>query len=127
MSEIRDGIYGHVAGTVSSVFMYKDGMAITVDVKNPVKENPDKVTAWGISGTIVSEGDRVKVKGWLSAVASTFEKRDGSTGYGVKVSLNKPQIIEHERLPGAQPPAPAAVSAVPAAELFLPADDDSPF
>jgi len=115
MSEIKDGIYGHVAGSVSKVFMYRDGMAITIDVKNPKKEFADKVTAWGISGTIVSEGDRVKVKGWLSATPATWEKKDVSTGYGVNVALNKPEVIEHERLPGAQ-----------AAEV-APVSDDTPF
>ena len=118
MSEIKDGIYGHVAGSVSKVFMYRDGMAITIDVKSPKKEFADKVTAWGIAGTIVSEGDRVKVKGWLSFTPTTYTKRDGTEGHGVNVALNKPEIIEHERLPGAKVAAPAVTA---------PVGDDTPF
>lgn len=116
MSTIIDGTT--VSGKVSKVFMYRDGMAIKIEVKNTVKGYATPYTAWGIDGTIVSEGDRVTVRGNISAKPSTYTKKDGTEGTGTDFSINDPQIIEHERLPGAQAAAPAD---------FAPVGDDTPF
>lgn len=93
MNEIKDGMYAHVGGTVVDVFHAKTGMAVVLEIKNEMRQYPDKVTIWGIDGTIVSKSDRLKVKGWLSW---TRETRNDKVYFNV--SINKPEILAHERM-----------------------------
>ena len=93
MNEIKDGIYAHIGGTVVDVFHAKTGMAVVLEVKNEMRQYPDKVTVWGVENTIVSKNDRLKVKGWLSW---TKDVKGDKTYF--KVSLNKVEILAHDRL-----------------------------
>lgn len=102
MSEIKDGIYAQVAGTVGRT---ADGR-FTIEVRNERSQYPDYVTVWRLE-TPVNQGDRIAVKGWLSWKKS---ERNGKTY--VDVSLNQPQVVKHE--PAAQ-------------DSWGGAGDDSPF
>jgi putative heme iron utilization protein len=93
MNEIKDGIYAHIGGTVVDVFHAKTGMAVVLEVKNEMRQYPDKVTVWGVENTIVSKNDRLKVKGWLSW---TKDVKGDKTYFNV--SLNKVEILAHYRL-----------------------------
>jgi hypothetical protein len=97
MNEIKDGMYAHVGGTVINVFQAKTGLAVVLEVKNENRQYPDKITVWGINNTIVSKTDRLKVKGWLSW---TRETKDDKVYFNV--SINKPEILAHERMAGIQ-------------------------
>lgn len=119
MAEIKDGFYGFIGGTVSRVFPSKNGMSATIEIRNERSEYPDRVTVWGIADNF-SEGDRVKVKGWVSFRSKTWEKQDGSTGYGVDVSINSGEVLEHET-------TAAALAAVGAVEVPGWGSDDTPF
>jgi len=84
---IKDGVYSQVSGTVGRV----DSGRFTVEVK--LREDakyPDYVTVWTDQIT-VSQGDRVAVKGWLSWRKA---EKNGKTYFNV--SLNSPQVVEHE-------------------------------
>lgn len=94
MSEIKDGVYAQVAGTVGRVGQAKNGPYAIVEVTREGSQFPDRVAVWGLDAT---EGERVAVKGWLSWRKS---ERDGKTY--VDVSLNNPQLVSRE-------PAQAAV------------------
>lgn len=98
MDSIKDGMYIHVGGTVVNVFHAKTGMAVVLEVTNENRKYPDKLTVWGINNTIVSKGDRMKVKGWLSW---TRDVRDDKVYFNVAV--NKPEVLAHERLTGSAP------------------------
>ncbi len=95
MSKIQDGLYGYIGGTVESVRAGKTGPFAQVSVQREGAKYPDRVTVWGVPEN-VAEGDRIKVKGWLSWSRS---ERDGKTYFNV--SLNKPEVVEHEQ--GSQP------------------------
>lgn len=86
MSEIKDGTYAQVAGTVGRV---NDGR-FTIEVKNERAKYPDYVTIWKPDFT-VTQGDRIAVKGWLSWRKT---ERDGKVY--VDVSINQPQLVKHE-------------------------------
>lgn len=98
MDSIKDGMYIHVGGTVVNVFHAKTGMAVVLEIKNENRKYPDKLTVWGINNTLVSNGDRMKIKGWLSW---TRDVRDDKVYFNVAV--NKPEVLAHERLTGATP------------------------
>lgn len=96
MSEqIKQGVYVAVGGKVGRVFQTKNGAAIEVHVQDERMKYPDRYTVWGL-GDQVSEGDVVEVRGWLSTQVEEFQKRDGSTGHGVKRQVNAPTLAKHE-------------------------------
>lgn len=99
MSEIKDGIYGHVSGTVGRTGSYTKGSYAVLEVKREGSQYPDRVTVWGLDA---AEGDRVSVKGWLSWKKT---ERDGKTYFDV--SLNKPSVEKHEPLRAAVIPTAA--------------------
>ena len=86
MSEIKDGVYSQVAGTVGRV---NDGR-FTIEVKNERSQYPDYVTVWQ-PDFAVATGDRISVKGWLS-----WKKSERNDKVYVDVSVNKPQVVAHE-------------------------------
>ena len=90
MTEIKDGVYAQVAGTVGRV---NEGR-FTIEVKNERSQYPDYVTVWRLDAP-VSQGDRIAVKGWLSWKKS---ERNGKTY--VDVSVNQPQLVKHEQAQG---------------------------
>lgn len=88
MSDIKDGIFGQVSGTVSRGGTAKNGPYAVVEVQREGAKYPDRVTVWGLDA---ATGDRVSVKGWLSWRKN---ERDGKTYFDV--SMNNPEIVEHE-------------------------------
>lgn len=90
---IKDGVFGFVSGTVGRSFTHKNGTAFEVLVQSPKSQYPDKWTVW--ADLPVTEGDRVTVKGFLSASAETFEK-DGVTKAASRRSVNSPHLEAHE-------------------------------
>lgn len=102
VSEIKDGVFGYVSGTVGRTFTYGGGSAFEVLVQAPKSQYPDKWTVWG--ELPVSEGDRVKVAGFLSARAELFDGRDGNKAAATRRSVNSPKLEAHE--PGNAPQAP---------------------
>jgi hypothetical protein len=92
LSEIKDGVYGSVAGTVGRVGQAKNGPYAVIEVARDGAKYPDRVTAWGLEAAV---GDRVSVKGWLSW---RREEKDGKTY--LNVSLNQPKVDKHERAGG---------------------------
>lgn len=88
MSEIKDGIYGAVSGTVGRTGQAKNGPYAVIEVKREGSQYPDRVTCWGLEA---STGDRVQVKGWLSW---RREERDGKVY--LNVSLNSPKVDKRE-------------------------------
>lgn len=90
---IRDGVFGFVSGTVGRRFTTRNGDAFEVLVQSPKSQYPDKWTVW--ADLPVGEGDRVTVKGFLSATAETFEK-DGVTKAASRRSVNNAQLEAHE-------------------------------
>lgn len=92
MSEIKDGMYVYVGGTVERAFHSQSGIAAVIAVTSPKKQYPDRVTVWGVPEA-VGTGDRLKVKGWLSWTVT--EKDDKKY---VNVSVNQPEVIAHENL-----------------------------
>ena len=93
MSDITDGVFGYVSGTVTRSFDTKNGKAFEVEVKAPNQQYGDKWTIWG--DLAVPEGTRVTVKGWLSAKAETYEK-NGETKAACRRAVNKPVLEKHE-------------------------------
>lgn len=90
MTEIKDGVYGHVAGTVGRV---NDGR-FTIEVKNERSQYPDYVTVWR-PDFAVAQGDRIAVKGWVSWKKT---ERDGKVY--VDVSVNQPKLDKYEPTAG---------------------------
>lgn len=84
MSEIKDGVYAQVSGTVGR---HADGR-FTIEVTNERSKYPDYVTVWKPEFQ-VSQGDRVAVKGWLS-----WRKSEHNDKVYVDVSLNRPELVE---------------------------------
>ena len=95
MSEIKDGVYGHVAGTVGRV---NDGR-FTIEVKNERSQYPDYVTVWRPDFP-VNQGDRIAVKGWIS-----WKKSERNDKVYVDVSVNQPKLDKHEPATGGFAPA----------------------
>lgn len=96
MSDIKDGVYASVSGTVSRVFTYSGGKTgVEIHVKGERSKYPDRYTAFDVSDE-VAEGDRVEIRGWLSTQVEEFQKRDGSTGHGVKRAINAPRVAKWE-------------------------------
>jgi len=86
MTEIKDGVYGHIAGTVGRV---NDGR-FTIEVKNERSQYPDYVTVWK-PDFAVAQGDRIAVKGWIS-----WKKSERNDKVYVDVSVNQPKLDKHE-------------------------------
>jgi hypothetical protein len=86
LSEIKDGVYGYVSGTVGRV---ADGR-FTVEVKREGRQYPDYVTVWS-SDIFVQQGDRISVKGWLS-----WKKTERNDKVYVDVSVNHPKVEKKE-------------------------------
>lgn len=101
----KDGVYGSVTGTVGRVFQAKNGAAFEVGVVPYGSQYADKWTVWGDLG--VSEGDRVRVAGFLEVRREKYTK-DGVEQVAIKRSVNRP------KLDGRESAAPAAVSSAPA-------------
>lgn len=92
MSNIKDGVYGYVSGAVSKIWDNDGRRAVVIDVFDKIKEDVDHVTAWNVSDE-VTEGDRVKFKGWLS-----FRMKTDNLGRThLNISMNKPVMIEKEQ------------------------------
>ncbi len=85
MTEIKDGVYAQVAGTVGRV---NEGR-FTIEVKNERSQYPDYVTVWRLEAP-VAQGDRIAVKGWLS-----WKKSERNGRVFLDVSLNAPQLVSH--------------------------------
>lgn len=110
MSEIKDGVYVNVAGTVGRVAEGRFNIDVMLSEKN---RYPDAVTVWSPSFP-VGQGDRVSVDGWLSW---RKQEKDGKTY--VNVSLNQPKLKKHE--PVAAPTAVAQDAwAAPSAPSEMP-------
>lgn len=92
MNEIKDGLYVYVGGTVEEVRHAKTGLAATVSVQREGAKYPDRITVWDI-GNGISQGDRIKLKGWLSWARN--EAANGKTYFNV--SVNKPEILSVEK------------------------------
>ena len=90
-TSIKDGIYAYVGGTVARLFDTKNGPAFNLEVAREGSQYPDRVTVWGAADGL-NVGDRVKVHGWLSWRREV--KDDGKTYFNV--SLNKPEVTDHE-------------------------------
>lgn len=90
MTEIKDGVYSQVSGTVGRV---NDGR-FTIEVTRPNAKYPDYVTVWKPEFT-VAQGDRIAVKGWLS-----WKKSERNDKVYVDVSVNQPQVVSHEQTGG---------------------------
>lgn len=88
---IKEGIYAYVGGTVSRLFETKNGPAFNLEIQREGSQYPDRVTVWGAADGL-NIGDRVKVHGWLSWRREV--KDDGKTYFNV--SLNKPEVTDHE-------------------------------
>lgn len=116
MSKIQDAVYAYIGGTVADVRHGKTGLYLWVEVQREGAQYPDRVTIWGLNNTSFSKGDRVKAKGWLSWQRSQAD--DGKVYFNV--SMNKPEIIEHEK---------ALQAAQVAADILgaTPLDDEAPF
>lgn len=95
MTEIKDGCYVAVSGTVARVFQTKNGAALELHVQTERMKYPDRFTVWGL-GDQVSQGDRVEIRGWLETQPESFTKRDGTEGHGVKRTINAPKLARHE-------------------------------
>jgi uncharacterized protein (DUF736 family) len=93
MSSFKDSVYAQVSGTVGRV---ADGR-FTIEVKNERAQYPDYVTVWQ-PDFVVSTGDRVQVKGWLS-----WRKSERNDRVYVDVSVNKPKLEAHEPAQAAAP------------------------
>ena len=93
MSKIQDGVYAYIGGTVVEARHGKTGMYLWVDVQRDGAKYPDRITVWGLTGNIsFNKGDRIKAKGWLS-----WQRNESAEGkIYLNVSMNKPEIVEHE-------------------------------
>jgi len=118
--EIKDGVYGFVSGTVGKTFQTKNGTAFEVEVLPYKSQYPDRWTIWGDLG--VSQGDRVKVAGWLDIKREKYTK-DGEEQVAVRRSVNQPKLEDHDRVSYQNTTAPV-VAAVPAADTW---DTTTPF
>lgn len=94
MSKIQDAVYAYIGGTVADVRHGKTGMFLKVEVQREGAQYPDRVTIWGINQGMFGKGDRIKAKGWLSWQRSQSD--DGKVYFNV--SMNKPEIVEHEKV-----------------------------
>lgn len=92
MSEIKDGIFAYIGGTITDVQHSQSGLRAVVEVQSPKREYPDRVTVWGLP-VAAAAGERIKVKGWLSWASREV---DGKKYFNV--SLNQPEVIAHENL-----------------------------
>lgn len=124
MSKIQDGVYAYIGGTVAEARHGKTGMYLLVDVHREGAKYPDRVTIWGITGNVsFNKGHRIKAKGWLS-----WQRRETPEGkVYLNVSMNKPEIVEHET---SYALAQERVTAEQVAADILgatPLDDEAPF
>lgn len=91
MSEFKDGIYVYVTGTVSRISTTQTGKTITnIEVQSEHRQYPDRLTVWG--EVPASEGDKIKLKGWLSWSKS---ENDGKTYFNV--SVNNPEVVDVQK------------------------------
>jgi hypothetical protein len=114
MPELNDGAYIYVTGTATDVFMGKSGLAVELTTHDSYSNTDDVYKVWGINGSIVSKGDKLKVKGWLKF------NRESEKGPAY-VSISKPTILEHL-------PSVAVDAGVPSnTNTFPPVNEDAPF
>lgn len=99
MTEIKDGIYAQVSGTVSKRFQAKNGEAAVIEIAREGSQYPDRVAVWSIDFQL-EEGDRVALKGWLSW---RKEIKDDKTYFNV--AMNKAQLVERVAAVQDVPPA----------------------
>lgn len=98
VDQIRDGVFGFVSGTVTRVFNTKNGPASEIEVKpldrdGNVPQYGDKWVAWGIE---LVQGERVSVKGWLSARGELFTNQQSEQKVATRRSINKPEVTARE-------------------------------
>lgn len=111
MAELKHGVYAYVTGRAKKVFQGKAGLGVVLDLHNTFNDTHKEIVVFGLVNEIVSEGDEIKVKGWLNFNDAT-EERDAS------ISLSKPIIMEHLR---------GSVAATATVDTSFPADGDAPF
>ena len=85
---------------MGKTFSTKNGSAFEIEVQGK-GQYPDRWTVW--SSFDVAQGDRVSVKGHLSARLGSYEAQSGETKHKVDRSVNGAELVAHE-------PAGAAVS-----------------
>lgn len=94
MTDIKDGWYGFLGGTVSKVYAGGDHPRIVVEFFERENDKyPKRVTVWGSFG--VMEGDRVKFKGWNRADLRDYTKDDGTQAKTVSRALSGAELVEH--------------------------------
>lgn len=97
---IKDSVYAMIGGTVERVHPNPKA-PITVAVQLSEKDRyPSRVKVWP-NGFTLTEGDRVKLRGFLSWRLNSYEK-DGETKHNVEVFLNGAQV--EERVEGSPQP-----------------------
>lgn len=89
---IQDGVYGHVSGTVGKTFTHSRGSAFELEVQGK-GQYPDRWTVW--ADMPVASGDRLAVKGHLTARLGSYEK-DGEKRHKVERSVNGAELVTHE-------------------------------
>lgn len=97
MSDIKNAKYISVGGKVGKVFQYAKGTAIELHYQDDKMQYPERITVWGL-GDQVAEGDRVEIHGYYSDQVEEFTKKDGTTGHGVKRSINGPKLAKREQV-----------------------------
>lgn len=137
MTEIRDGAYGFISGTVTRVFSTKNGPASEIEVKPLDRDGNspkygDKWVAWGLE---LTEGERVTVKGWISTRAETFTNQQGEVKAATKRNINNAEVTAREaginQQAGGQPQTTSgegwATPAAPEAQTGAWASTEVPF
>jgi len=121
MAEIQDGAFGYISGTVGKVFETKNGQAFEIEVQGK-GQYPDRWTVW--SALNVAQGDRVTVKGHLSARLGTYGARTGETKHKVDRAVNGAELVAHEPVPG---DTFGHANGWATANAGFPSDDSTPF
>lgn len=84
-SDIKDGVYAYVSGTVN----WADAGKFTVEVLKEGNRYPDRITVWRPDFQ-VANGDRVTVKGWFSWRKSKKDERY------MDYSINNPELVTQQ-------------------------------
>lgn len=92
VTDTQDGVYGTVTGTVGRTFGTRNGDAFEIEVAGR-GEHPDKWTVWATMP--VTKGDRVTVKGHLTARLGSYQAPSG-TKYKVERSVNGAELVNHQ-------------------------------
>lgn len=87
-----DKVEAVVTGRVKRTFQAKNGVGAVIAIARVGKNNAweDEIKCWGIDLPL---GETVTVSGNISWRNSKFEKKDGTTVYGIEVSLNDCQQV----------------------------------